>query len=131
MVLRKDISWSLKYANFLTCFLSLSKRSVLQNPDHSSLVVTQATVSTPGGFRLQQREESTRLYLYLSGTHYETRVVFSNRKMATSSMPFALKAYWLPLLLLSASIVFQLFVIPLSFPHSHYDGNSPTNYFGR
>lgn len=36
-------------------------------------------------------------------------------------MPSALKAYWLPLLLLSASIVFQLFVIPLSFPHSHYD----------
>ncbi|XP_057952324.1 uncharacterized protein LOC131146631 [Malania oleifera] len=39
----------------------------------------------------------------------------------TSSIVSALRAYWLPLILFSASLFFQLIVIPSSFPPSHYE----------
>ncbi|KAM7480047.1 hypothetical protein LguiA_028260 [Lonicera macranthoides] len=51
--------------------------------------------------------------------------VLPENPMATSSssnsMTSTLKAYSIPFLLFSASIFFQLFVIPTSFPPSHYD----------
>ncbi|CAK9138133.1 unnamed protein product [Ilex paraguariensis] len=41
--------------------------------------------------------------------------------MTISSMASTLKAYSIPLILFTAAIVFQLCVIPRSFPPSHYD----------
>ncbi|XP_058228368.1 uncharacterized protein LOC131336513 isoform X1 [Rhododendron vialii] len=41
--------------------------------------------------------------------------------MAKSSMASLLKAYWLPLILLASSVVYQLFILPRSYPPSHYD----------
>jgi hypothetical protein len=40
--------------------------------------------------------------------------------MAIFSMSSTLKAYWIPLLLFTASMFFQLVIIPTSFPPSHY-----------
>uniref|UniRef100_A0A2P2LZ45 Uncharacterized protein n=1 Tax=Rhizophora mucronata TaxID=61149 RepID=A0A2P2LZ45_RHIMU len=39
-----------------------------------------------------------------------------------SSIASAIKAYAMPLFLLSLSMFYQLVVIPRSFPPSHYDG---------
>lgn len=44
--------------------------------------------------------------------------------MAKSSMASLLKAYWLPLILLASSVFYQLFILPRSYPPSHYDGES-------
>lgn len=43
------------------------------------------------------------------------------QSVSISSIASAVRAYSLPLILLSASIFFQLFVLPRSFPTSHYD----------
>ncbi|KAE9467239.1 hypothetical protein C3L33_00860, partial [Rhododendron williamsianum] len=44
--------------------------------------------------------------------------------MAKSSMASLLKAYWLPLILLASSVFYQLFILPRSYPPSHYDGEN-------
>ncbi|KAI3504671.1 hypothetical protein L1887_26318 [Cichorium endivia] len=42
-------------------------------------------------------------------------------KAKSESLPSIIKAYWLPAILFSASMFFQLVAIPRSFPPSHYD----------
>lgn len=43
---------------------------------------------------------------------------------SSSSMASTIKAYTVPLILFVAAMFYQLFVIPKSFPVSHYDGDS-------
>lgn len=43
---------------------------------------------------------------------------------ATFSVVSTLKAYFIPFILFSASLLYQLIVIPRAFPRSHYDGES-------
>jgi hypothetical protein len=38
------------------------------------------------------------------------------------AIPEEARRYWLPILLSAAGFLFQLFVLPKSFPPSHYDG---------
>ncbi|KAB1221559.1 hypothetical protein CJ030_MR2G000216 [Morella rubra] len=45
----------------------------------------------------------------------------SSESSAGSSMASTIKAYSVPLILLAAAIFYQLYVIPKSFPPSHYD----------
>lgn len=41
------------------------------------------------------------------------------------AIPEEVRRYWLPILLAAAGFLFQLLVLPKSFPPSHYDGESP------
>lgn len=45
-------------------------------------------------------------------------------QVAPSSVASAIRAYSLPLILFAGAMYYQLFVIPKSFPLSHYDGNT-------
>ena len=45
-----------------------------------------------------------------------------SQKAAMSSLASKIKAYSVPLFLFSLSVFYQLFVLPRSFPTSHYDG---------
>jgi hypothetical protein len=40
------------------------------------------------------------------------------------AIPEEVRRYWLPILLSAAGFLFQLLVLPKSFPPSHYDGES-------
>jgi hypothetical protein len=39
-------------------------------------------------------------------------------------IPPVVRRYWLPILLITAGFLFQLLVLPRSYPPSHYDGES-------
>jgi hypothetical protein len=39
-------------------------------------------------------------------------------------IPPLVRRYWLPILLITAGFLFQLLVLPRSYPPSHYDGES-------
>lgn len=48
----------------------------------------------------------------------------SAKPAAASSLLSTLKAYFIPFILFSTSLFYQLIVIPRAFPRSHYDGDS-------
>jgi Zn-dependent membrane protease YugP len=41
------------------------------------------------------------------------------------AIPAEVRRYWLPILLAAAGFLFQLLVLPISFPPTHYYGEFP------